>query len=187
MICLSDTRSGVSIATIVFYTCIWIPFKQMKLQILDIFSFIHHHRFCQPRKGSDDDVHEPTGLPAARFEEVASCSRDGGNGGGGCSICLAEYQREDMVSQLLRCRHVFHIHCIKSWLDRNQFTCPLCRDLFLHANAPRLAKNRQISLEESLFSFLFVGSQSGFYVEVFIRRKNAQGSRKRKQKLSSIS
>ncbi|KAI5665200.1 hypothetical protein M9H77_24523 [Catharanthus roseus] len=100
MICLSDTRSGVSIATIVFYTCIWIPFKQMKLQILDIFSFIHHHRFCQPRKGSDDDVHEPTGLPAARFEEVASCSRDGGNGGGGCSICLAEYQREDMGANL---------------------------------------------------------------------------------------
>lgn len=48
-----------------------------------------------------------------------------------CSVCLGEFEREEEVSQLLRCGHVFHfhLHCMNSWLDQNHFTCPLCRSL----------------------------------------------------------
>ncbi|KAI3793524.1 hypothetical protein L1987_36143 [Smallanthus sonchifolius] len=48
-----------------------------------------------------------------------------------CSICLAEFQGDDTVSQLSKCRHVFHACCIERWLSRDQFTCPLCRSNLL--------------------------------------------------------
>ncbi|KAK8967543.1 E3 ubiquitin protein ligase RIN2 [Platanthera guangdongensis] len=41
-----------------------------------------------------------------------------------CIIC-----REEMiVAKKLRCGHLFHVHCLKSWLQR-QHTCPTCRAL----------------------------------------------------------
>eukprot|EP00252_Welwitschia_mirabilis_P006477 TRINITY_DN17364_c0_g1_i1.p1 TRINITY_DN17364_c0_g1~~TRINITY_DN17364_c0_g1_i1.p1 ORF type:complete len:625 (+),score=90.56 TRINITY_DN17364_c0_g1_i1:195-2069(+) len=39
-----------------------------------------------------------------------------------CIIC-----REEMVAaKKLRCGHLFHVHCLRSWLERQQ-TCPTCR------------------------------------------------------------
>ncbi|XP_078445185.1 ERAD-associated E3 ubiquitin-protein ligase HRD1B-like isoform X1 [Wolffia australiana] len=41
-----------------------------------------------------------------------------------CIIC-----REEMVSaKKLVCGHLFHVHCLRSWLER-QYTCPTCRSL----------------------------------------------------------
>ncbi|XP_031495684.1 ERAD-associated E3 ubiquitin-protein ligase HRD1B-like [Nymphaea colorata] len=41
-----------------------------------------------------------------------------------CIIC-----REEMVTaKKLRCGHLFHVHCLRSWLERQQ-TCPICRSL----------------------------------------------------------
>ncbi|XP_020699318.1 ERAD-associated E3 ubiquitin-protein ligase HRD1 isoform X2 [Dendrobium catenatum] len=41
-----------------------------------------------------------------------------------CIIC-----REEMVTaKKLRCGHLFHVHCLRSWLER-QHTCPTCRAL----------------------------------------------------------
>ncbi|KDO68437.1 hypothetical protein CISIN_1g037626mg, partial [Citrus sinensis] len=48
-----------------------------------------------------------------------------------CSICLMEFEKEDVVSRLTRCCHLFHADCIERWLDCNQFTCPVCRSFFL--------------------------------------------------------
>lgn len=141
MICLMDGGSGISIATIVFYTCVWIPVKQMQQAILDLFSsmfqqLIHHGTklgFCDQknslsRPSSSSSVILDL-IPAEKFNDV--CCSGGGGGGESCSICLAEYDGEEMVIRLPRCGHVFHMECINSWLDRSQFTCPLCRDLFL--------------------------------------------------------
>ncbi|KAJ7954642.1 putative Ring finger protein [Quillaja saponaria] len=44
-----------------------------------------------------------------------------------CSVCLVEFDRENVVNKLSRCGHVFHENCIQRWLDKNHFTCPLCR------------------------------------------------------------
>ena len=41
-----------------------------------------------------------------------------------CPICL-EKITEDKAS-LQGCVHVFHLNCIKKWLERNR-TCPVCR------------------------------------------------------------
>lgn len=41
-----------------------------------------------------------------------------------CIIC-----REEMtVAKKLVCGHLFHVHCLRSWLER-QHTCPTCRAL----------------------------------------------------------
>ncbi|XP_056694562.1 ERAD-associated E3 ubiquitin-protein ligase HRD1B isoform X2 [Spinacia oleracea] len=43
-----------------------------------------------------------------------------------CIIC-----REEMTTaKKLRCGHLFHVHCLRSWLER-QNTCPTCRALVL--------------------------------------------------------
>ncbi|KAL7244821.1 hypothetical protein ACSBR2_000222 [Camellia fascicularis] len=43
-----------------------------------------------------------------------------------CTICLAEYHKEDILRILLFCRHSFHAACIDKWLQQHS-TCPVCR------------------------------------------------------------
>uniref|UniRef100_A0A803N732 RING-type domain-containing protein n=1 Tax=Chenopodium quinoa TaxID=63459 RepID=A0A803N732_CHEQI len=43
-----------------------------------------------------------------------------------CSICLAEYHKEDVLRILPYCGHYFHIKCIDIWLLQH-CTCPVCR------------------------------------------------------------
>lgn len=45
---------------------------------------------------------------------------------GRCSICLAEYHKEDVLRILPYCGHYFHIKCIDIWLLQH-CTCPVCR------------------------------------------------------------
>ncbi|XAR74014.1 hypothetical protein NMG60_11008165 [Bertholletia excelsa] len=47
-----------------------------------------------------------------------------------CSTCLVEFEREDDVSQLPKCGHVFHSGCFQNWLDSDRFNCPLCLATF---------------------------------------------------------
>ena len=42
-----------------------------------------------------------------------------------CSICLCEIKKDETVYSI-PCKHLFHTHCLKVWLDRHN-TCPLCR------------------------------------------------------------
>lgn len=42
-----------------------------------------------------------------------------------CAICLNEFQAEQQLFQL-RCSHLFHMACLKPWLESNH-CCPLCR------------------------------------------------------------
>eukprot|EP00931_Biecheleriopsis_adriatica_P052588 TRINITY_DN3061_c0_g1_i1.p1 TRINITY_DN3061_c0_g1~~TRINITY_DN3061_c0_g1_i1.p1 ORF type:complete len:516 (-),score=99.75 TRINITY_DN3061_c0_g1_i1:9-1556(-) len=42
-----------------------------------------------------------------------------------CSICLEELTLENSV-MTKDCRHIFHRHCLKHWMQVNRF-CPLCR------------------------------------------------------------
>lgn len=43
-----------------------------------------------------------------------------------CSICLGDYEDNDMLRLLPDCGHVFHLKCVDCWL-RQHSTCPLCR------------------------------------------------------------
>lgn len=42
-----------------------------------------------------------------------------------CAICLDDFVVSDGVLKMLRCSHVFHIHCLGPWLDHKD-VCPIC-------------------------------------------------------------
>jgi len=42
-----------------------------------------------------------------------------------CAVCQYEYKEIEKVSKL-PCGHIFHIDCIKGWLDKNK-VCPICK------------------------------------------------------------
>lgn len=43
-----------------------------------------------------------------------------------CAVCLSEFESEDRLRLLPKCKHAFHIDCIDTWLLSHS-TCPLCR------------------------------------------------------------
>ncbi|CAI9770461.1 unnamed protein product [Fraxinus pennsylvanica] len=131
-------QSHLSTATLILFTCIWIPFHQIKQALLIIFGLLVYAFY----RGDNVHLHqEPIqvvlDLPECQFQDL-DLSKNGEDDRGIeeiCSICLMEFENEDLVNKLPNCKHIFHIHCIEKWLDRNQFTCPMCRSLLLHVNA----------------------------------------------------
>ena len=54
-----------------------------------------------------------------------------------CSICLEDCKanHQDPNCVLLKCKHTFHIDCIKNWIlsgQPNNIRCPLCREELLN-------------------------------------------------------
>ena len=136
MIPLMCFNSPLCMAALIFCTCVWIPYLQLKKGLVRILGFV----FPWYRAEESCQVINFR-LPVAWFEDLkhSKCNSRGGTSGNNveveevCSICLVEFEKEDVVSQLQKCGHVFHMKCIEKWLDRDQFTCPLCRS-FLFAN-----------------------------------------------------
>lgn len=100
---------------------------------------MYHHPFRLSDPLVDVDSDEMTcsiDLLMRRFRDLKS--NEGSNEVGNdeaCSICLAEFESEDLVSQPPKCSHVFHTDCIDKWVERNNFTCPLCRSLLLNVHS----------------------------------------------------
>jgi hypothetical protein len=44
-----------------------------------------------------------------------------------CSICIDDFNDGEQILVLPRCRHGFHMDCIKPWLIERQGCCPLCK------------------------------------------------------------
>ena len=49
-----------------------------------------------------------------------------------CAICLGKMVAspatiDALKPRVLLCGHVYHRHCLRSWLDKESFTCPVCR------------------------------------------------------------
>ncbi|XP_021731463.1 RING-H2 finger protein ATL38-like [Chenopodium quinoa] len=61
-------------------------------------------------------------FPAKKYGDTYFSSAESGQ----CSICLAEYHKEDVLRILPYCGHYFHIKCIDIWLLQH-CTCPVCR------------------------------------------------------------
>ncbi len=53
---------------------------------------------------------------------------------GTCAICLSTYDKGDTVvwSSYIECPHVYHLHCIQTWISKTYTTsCPCCRRNFI--------------------------------------------------------
>jgi hypothetical protein len=44
-----------------------------------------------------------------------------------CPICLEQYIKKDKTIEL-SCNHTFHSKCIKEWINKDNTTCPICRE-----------------------------------------------------------
>ena len=149
MICLVVSQSRFCVVTIILYAFVLIPLQRLKSSLVDLigvlsFLFAPH----QPLVEISGASLEPW-LPVSRFVDLRNHAtnlgrereRERDSEDETCSICLMEFEGEDVVSQLSKCGHVFHMKCIEKWLDCNNFTCPLCRSSFLqNANANPHAK-----------------------------------------------
>ena len=62
-----------------------------------------------------------------------------------CIIC-----REEMTTaKKLLCGHLFHVHCLRSWLER-QHTCPTCRAPIIPPDNGRAATARQNGAQQGV-------------------------------------
>ncbi len=43
-----------------------------------------------------------------------------------CSICLDKFKQSDLCKQFSCSEHIFHKHCLESWLNKSNY-CPLCK------------------------------------------------------------
>lgn len=120
MISLMYSQSRLFTAAIFFFFCILIPLLEMKRAIYKAMGY-------QPEAEECPQV--TAYLSVSKFEDLDNYSSSKVEKI--CSICLMEFEKEDVVSRLTRCCHLFHADCIERWLDCNQFTCPVCRSFFL--------------------------------------------------------
>lgn len=136
MISLMCWDSSLSRAALIFFTCVWIPYLQLKLAVVRMLGFVFPWYYRAEENSCWEMIN--VCLPVSRFQDLkpnSNCSRSGRSGEvlveEVCSICLVEFDEEDLVSQLQKCGHVFHMNCIEKWVDRDHFTCPLCRSFLL--------------------------------------------------------
>lgn len=166
MICLVVSQSRLWMITIFFYTCIWIPFIEFKKALLRIVSIVFKNE-----QGLVDEEYQsflnideqPCLDPVVRFVDLKAKMEENT-----CSICLVDFGKQDLVSKLSKCEHVFHMDCIENWLNSYHFTCPLCRSSFLNLNASHAKSNQPAGLHlqnyttpTSFFGFLFFYLRQG--------------------------
>ncbi|KAL9673025.1 hypothetical protein QQ045_029278 [Rhodiola kirilowii] len=107
---------------------IWILIIHLKNALHLALNFIFYpHDFLRP--SAHDHDYNLCDLPSAKFREVAAKHSSDSDADDCCSVCLVEFDGEDEVSKLSGCGHVFHGECIRGWIERDRFTCPLCRSL----------------------------------------------------------
>ncbi len=90
-------------------------------------------------KGLEKSVVES--LPVVHFKDLnfqdemdhGNKTEDGGDGENEevephreCAVCLNEFEAEDSLRLLPKCKHIFHLECIDVWFQSHS-TCPLCR------------------------------------------------------------
>ncbi|CAA2994447.1 E3 ubiquitin- ligase RHA2B-like [Olea europaea subsp. europaea] len=87
-----------------------------------------------------------------------------------CAICRSEFVAGEKIREL-KCKHMFHRHCVEKWLQEYKATCPLCRSSIVSeeilAEYRRVKNERNDSIIEKelaliLLSVLHGGSCHGF-------------------------
>ncbi|KAM1243810.1 hypothetical protein ACFX2G_036020 [Malus domestica] len=96
MICLMASQSHLGMAVILFYTCFWIPFHQMKKFLGRLFFGVIFFAHFQQQ-----EEEELMSLPVARFQDLQAhgtkrCRQVLEKT---CSVCLVDFEEEDLGKQ----------------------------------------------------------------------------------------
>ncbi|KAL3820738.1 hypothetical protein ACJIZ3_006643 [Penstemon smallii] len=135
MICLY-AESHLCTFTLIIYNFIVIPFLQITQSILRFFTYLFNPHQLPENHDHFQETQCEINLPVSRFQDLDSSNKGSiDDEEEMCSICLMEFQNEDLVNKLPKCGHLFHMECMEKWLDRCQFTCPLCRSLVLDVHS----------------------------------------------------
>ncbi|XP_073051590.1 RING-H2 finger protein ATL64-like [Primulina eburnea] len=59
----------------------------------------------------------------------------------GCTVCLSEFEKDDIIRLLPKCNHSFHVDCIDMWFYSHS-TCPLCRSRVERVAKPVQSRGR---------------------------------------------
>jgi hypothetical protein len=43
-----------------------------------------------------------------------------------CSICIADIENNQIIREITKCKHIFHVECADKWFE-NKIKCPNCR------------------------------------------------------------
>ncbi|PWA98144.1 RING/U-box superfamily protein [Artemisia annua] len=65
-------------------------------------------------------------LPKCMFKDCNEIERNGTHVSNNCAICLQSFKNIEVVRELPKCRHIFHLKCIDEWLISSG-SCPVCR------------------------------------------------------------
>jgi len=85
------------------------------------------------KKGCSTDVLNQ--LPSGTFEKLVGDSKKALTEEERCSVCLDEYEKQQMCTRLPKCSHVYHKECIEGWL-KTANTCPVCREVVEGVSRP---------------------------------------------------
>jgi len=89
-----------------------------------------------------------------------------------CSICLGDYDKDELVIQLPICSHLFHKECLRTWL-KNHKECPNCRaDIRENTKLAKMNKRVEESVDEKVSE---CGSCQG-NIELGEVRRNSEAS-----------
>ncbi|GFP87325.1 erad-associated E3 ubiquitin-protein ligase hrd1a [Phtheirospermum japonicum] len=123
-----------TVATIVKYAFyLYETFRNFKIRVAD------YLRYRKITSNMNDR------FPDATPEEINSSDAT-------CIIC-----REEMVTaKKLLCGHLFHVHCLRSWLER-QNTCPTCRALVVPSETAASTTGKLTALQVHLLKALSSG------------------------------
>ncbi|ERN11432.1 hypothetical protein AMTR_s00022p00051710 [Amborella trichopoda] len=140
MMCLSLVHLGWHVLALILYTCFFLP----HIYVLDFIANLTSPKRCMQRPAclhvscSDEAM---VGSLASWEEDnhVMKYGEKVWTVDSTCSVCLGEFgEREEGVTRLKACGHVFHVACIQRWFQLDRFTCPLCRVIFFRVDQREL-------------------------------------------------
>ncbi|KAJ0896939.1 putative chromatin regulator PHD family [Helianthus annuus] len=114
---------GVSNVILFFYGCILMLLFRIKQDLVKILvRFVNDVFYSDHRRY----VKSILDLPVIQFGDLQD-RRGQRSFDEFCFICLKEYERDDVLTQLSRCGHVYHTDCIGIHINDYEFTCPFCK------------------------------------------------------------
>ncbi|KAI3783687.1 hypothetical protein L1987_42773 [Smallanthus sonchifolius] len=112
---------------IIFYICLLFPILRIKSELLNLIkdTVLHLLGYGGINPGYHQEDVCLVDLPVIRFEDLQNHRHRSVDRM--CFICSEDYKKDDVLSQLSRCGHVFHSDCVGKRLHPKQTSCPFCR------------------------------------------------------------